>query len=241
MKALQRISFSLIGVALLVVPVMAARAVEVATQYSTRSNIDSIEAANSKPIPTTVTWIASEQAENGDKTLDHFEVVVIDDTEAELASIDVTDITDRTITLTKDNVEGMKVFSSYGVRVDEYYTDGDSSEGFDDTFYTRPPKLKNIRVKNKTLEDDGDMTVTVKWRQPVNLRDEYVYYDYKVVYPKNNSRLVADDYEWGNDVNSATISNLPARKLKVKIRARHSQYGTGQWSKWKTFNAPISE
>lgn len=241
MKALQRISFSLIGIALLVIPVMTARAAEVATQYSMSSNIDSIEAAGSKPIPTTVTWIASEQAENGDKTLDHFVVVVIDDNDAEIASIIVTDTSDRNITLTKDNVEGMKVYSRYIVRVDEYYTDDDSSEGFDDAFYTRPPKLKNVRVKNKTLEEDGDMTVTVKWRQPVNLRDEYVYYDYKVVYPNNNSRLVADDYEWGNEVNSATITDLPARKLKVKVRARDDQYGTGQWSKWKTFNAPISE
>ncbi len=234
MKSAQIVLSSIIGVLSVVAP-------SAATQYSNVSNIDSAEAASSKPVPTTITWIASMQAEDGTKTLDHVVVVLVDDTDAEIAAITVTDTTARSITLNKDNVPAMKVYSYYTVRVDEYYTDGDSSEGLEDVFYTRPPKLKYLRVKNKTLEEDGDMTVTVKWRQPVNLRDSYIYYDYKVVYPNDNSRLVADDYNWGSDVNSATIADLPARSLKVKVRARDDQYGTGQWSAWKTFNAPEAE
>ena len=73
------------------------------------------------------------------------------------------------------------------------------------------------------------------------MRDAYVYYDYKVVYPKNESRKVADTYEWGSNVNSTVISSLPKRKLKVKVRARDDSYGTGQWSNWVTFNAPVTE
>ncbi|MBI4407712.1 MAG: hypothetical protein HY565_04420 [Candidatus Kerfeldbacteria bacterium] len=234
MKSTQILLSSLLGVLSVVTP-------SVATQYSQASNIDSTEPASSKPVPTTVTWIASEQAEDGTMTLDHFVVVVMDDTDAELAALTVTDTSQRSITLTKTNVPDLKVYSAYTVRVDEYYTDDTSSEGFDGTFYTRPPKLKKVRVTDKTFEDDGDMTVTVKWRQPVNLRDSYIYYDYKVVYPNDNSRLVADDYNWGSDVNSATIADLPARSLKVKVRARDDQYGTGQWSAWKKFNAPAAE
>ena len=234
MKSAQIVLSSIIGVLSVVAP-------SAATQYSNVSNIDSTEAASAKPVPTTVTWIASEQAEDGTKTLDHFVVVVEDDASAEIAAITVTDTTARSITLTKSNVPDMKVYSTYTVRVDEYYTDEESSEGFDDTFYTRPPKLKKVRVTDKALEDDGDMTVTVKWRQPVNLRDSYLYYDYKVVYPNDESRLVADDYNWGSDINSATIADLPTRSLKVKVRARDDQYGTGQWSAWKKFNAPATE
>lgn len=234
MKSTWILLSSVLGVLSVVTP-------SVATQYSFASNIDSTEAASAKPIPTTVTWVVSEQAEDGTMTLDRFVVVVLDDTSAEIAAITVTDTTKRSITLTKTNVPDLKVYSVYTVRVDEYYTDDTSSEGYDGTFYTRPPKLKKVRVTDKTLEDDGDMTVTVKWRQPVNLRDAYIYYDYKVVYPKNNSRLVADDYNWGSDVNSATITDLPTRTLKVKVRARDDQYGTGQWSAWKKFNALQTE
>lgn len=243
MRLVSYIQVAWLGTTFVALPLSNAVAVTPADQYSFSSYVETAEAASSKPIPTTITWTASEQAEDttDGNTLDHFVVVVTNDTDSELASITVSDITTRSITLNKDNVPGIKAASRYTVRVDEYYSDDDTSEGFDSTFYTRPPKLKNLRVKDKTLEADGDATVTLKWRQPVNLIDEYVYYDYKVVYPKNESRLVTDGYEWGSDVNSAVISNLPARTLKVKVRARSDSFGTGKWSAWKTFSAPVAE
>lgn len=231
----------LMGTILMVAPLGMVQAFHPTTQYSFSSNIDSAEPASNKPVPTTITWVASEQAEDGSKTLDHFVVVLLDESSAELAELTVTDTTARSITLNRENVPDMKVFSRYTVRVDEYYTDGESSEGFDEAFYTRPPKLKNVRVTDKSLDSNNGMSVTVRWRQPVNLRDEYVYYDYKIVRPNNESRLVADDYNWGADVKSATVTGLPARTLKVKVRARHDSYGSGQWSAWKTFNAPVIE
>lgn len=212
-----------------------------ATQYSFVANVESAEKSGKKPIPTTITWVQSAAAEDGDVTLDHFEVVLIEsDTDTEVGSVTVA-AGESSIELNKTNIPDMKVFTKYSVRVDEYYTDDTMSEGYDATFYTAPPKLTKVRVKNKTLEDDGDMTITLKWRMPTNLRDEYVYYDYKITYPGNTDELVVEDYEWGLDVNSTIISNLPARKLQIQVRARTDAHGSGQWSAWKIFNAPISE
>lgn len=212
-----------------------------ATQYSNVANVENVEKSGKKPIPTTVTWIQSEAAESGDVILDHFEVVLVEyDTEEEVGSVSVA--ADATaVELNKTNIPNMKVYTHYNVRVDEYYTDDTSSEGFDSSLYTAPPKLKNVRVSNKTLEEDGDMTVVLKWRMPTNLRGDYLYYDYKITYPNDKSNLVVEDYAWGADVNSATISNLPARKLQIQVRARDDSYGSGQWSAWKKFNAPVVE
>lgn len=212
-----------------------------ATQYSYSANVESVELSGNKPIPTTVTWVQSAAAENGDVTLDHFTVVLVEyDTDEEVGSIDAAP-GETSIELNKINLPGMKVFTHYLVRVDEYYTDDTSSEGYDADFYTAPPKLKNIRVKNKILEDDGDMTITLKWRLPTNLRGEYMYFDYKISYQNKPSSLVVEDAVFDADTNSATISNLPARKLQIRVRARDNNYGTGQWSAWKKFNAPVSE
>lgn len=212
-----------------------------ATQYSSAANVESAELAGNKPIPTIVTWIQSAAAENGDVILDHFTVVLVEhDTDEEVGSLEVAP-GESSIELNKTNLPGMKVYTHYSVRVDEYYTDGTMSDGFDSDFYTAPPKLKNIRIKNKTLEEDGDMSIMLKWRMPTNLVGDYIYYDYKITYPNKPARLVVEDYAWGADVNSVTISNLPARKLQIRVRARDDSYGSGQWSAWQKFNAPISE
>jgi hypothetical protein len=212
-----------------------------ATQYSFAANVENTEQAGKKPIPTLVTWVQSAAAEDGDVMLDHFEVVLIEaDTEETVGTVTAA-VGATSVTLSKANLPEMKVYTKYNVRVDEYYTDDTMSEGYDATFYTAPPRLKNVRVKDKTLEDDGDMTVTLKWRMPTNLRGDYLYYDYKITYPGNTAELVVEDYTWGADVNSATISNLPARKLQIQVRARDDNYGSGQWSAWKKFNAPVAE
>lgn len=205
-------------------------------QYSFVANVVSAERTGTKPVPTEITWVESTAAEDGDVTLDHFEVVLEDSTEAEVGRVEVS-AEDRSVVLNKENIPDMKVFTTYQVHVDEYYTDDNSEEGFDYTFYTAPPKLKDVRVKNKTLETDGDVSILLKWRQPVNLKGEYVYYDYKVVKANKKASLVYEDYAWG-DINSATITNLPARTLKIKVRARTNNNGNGQWSAWKKFYAP---
>jgi len=206
-------------------------------QYSFVANVVSALRTGSKPIPTEVTWVESEAVEDGDVILDHFEVVLEDETDVEIGRIEAS-TSDRSVVLSKTNLPDMKVFTTYQVHVDEYYTDGSSEEGFDYAFSTAPPKLKKVRVKNKTLETDGDVSILLKWRQPVNLKGEYVYYDYKIVKTNTKKSLVYEDYAWG-DINSATIGNLPARKLQIRVRARTDNNGSGQWSAWKKFSAPI--
>lgn len=212
-----------------------------ADQYTFVANVESAEKTGKKPIPTTITWIQSAAAEDGDVILDHFEVVLVEvDTDEEVGRVTAA-VGETSVELNKTNIPDMKVYTYYSVRVDEYYTDDTMSEGYDLKFYTAPPKLKNIRVKNKTLEEDGDVSILLKWRMPTNLAGDYIYYDYKITYPDKPSRLVAEDYDWGRDINSTTISNLPARKLQIKVRARDDNYGSGQWSAWKKFSAPVVE
>lgn len=240
MKLGQIVSLSTLGLALSLTPVLAISTPNASSdQYTYSAAIISVEQVGSKPIPTEVTWVESITAEEGtDVTLDHFTVVVLEDDE-EIASIDVTS-DQRSLILNKSNVEGMKVYSRYTVRVDEHYTDTSFEEGFEEAFYTAPPKLKNLRVKNKTLVD-GEMTVTLKWRQPTNFGDDYIYYDYKIVRANNDAALVKEDYEWGTDVNSTEITGLPLRKLKVRVRARDDYHGAGPWSSWKTFQSVSAE
>ena len=223
----------LLAVLLAVSPVQA--------QYDSAASIESVEKSGKKPIPTTVTWVQSGYAEDGLVTLDHFEVVLVESaTDTEIGTVTAA-AGETSVELNKTNIPDMKVYTQYSVQVDEYYTNDTMSEGFDETFYTAPPKLKNIRVKNKTLEEDGDMSMLLKWRMPTNLAGDYVYYDYKITYPDKPSRLVAEDYDWGRDINSTTISNLPGRKLQIKVRARDDSHGSGQWSAWKKFSAPVAE
>ncbi|EKD42915.1 MAG: hypothetical protein ACD_72C00534G0004 [uncultured bacterium] len=211
-----------------------------ATQYTFAAGIETMEKSGKKPIPTTITWLQSQNAKDGDVIIDHSTVVLVEaDTDEEIGSVDVA-ATATSIELNKTNVPEMKVFTHYEVRVDEYYTDGDSSKGYSSSFYTAPPKLKNLRVKDKTIESDGDMTVTLKWRVPTNLRSEYLYYDYKISRAKDAGALVLEDYTYGSDVNSVEINNLPVRKLQIQVRARKGSDCTGQWSAWKKFNAPTT-
>lgn len=206
-------------------------------QYSFVANVVSTELTSTKPIPTEVTWVESEAAEEGTVELDHFAVVLEDENDLEVGRVEAS-TDDRSVVLSKANIPDMKVFTSYQVHVDEYYTDDTFEEGFDTTFYTAPPKLKNVRVKNKTLEDDGDVSIVLKWRQPVNLKGEYIYYDYKITKVNKPGKLVYEENGWG-DINSIEIGNLPAQKLQIRVRARTNNNGTGPWSAWKKFSAPV--
>lgn len=225
----------LVGVLAIVPSVQASHSDD---QYSFVANVVSMERTSTKPIPTEITWVESEAAEDGDVILDHFEVV-LEENDIEVDRVTVA-ATDRSVILSKTNIPDMKSFTTYEVHVDEHYTDAAIEEGFDKTFYTAPPKLKNIRVKNKQFETDGDVSITLKWRQPTNLRGEYVYYDFKITKPDKPGKLVYEDYGWG-DINSIEIGNLPAKKMQIQVRARTDNNGTGRWSDWKKFSAPLAE
>lgn len=204
-------------------------------QYSFVSAITSVERVGKKPIRTKITWLESLAAENGDVTLDHFEVVVLKE-DTEVGRISVA-LDQRNVEINKKKISGMKVFTLYDVRVDEIYVDGTSSEGFEESLYTGPPKLENLKVVKKEIDDEGDMTITVKWIQPTNVKGEYVYYDYKLANVGEPDEIIDEGYDFG-DLNKITIEDLPAKKMQIRVRVRDSNYGNGQWSSWKVFNAP---
>lgn len=204
-------------------------------QYSYAAAVTEVERAGAKAIPTNVTWVESVSAEDGTLILDHFEVILLENsTEVGRASA-TADV--RTITLNKGNIPDMKSFKDYFVRVDEFYTDDTSSEGVTAYLYTAPPKLKDVKVKNKDLDGDGRLSLTVKWDQPTSLRNNNVYYDYKITNKGNASKLVEEGYDWG-DIYKINIDDLPAKTMQIKVRARTDDNGNGQWSKWVEFHSP---
>lgn len=206
-------------------------------QYSNSANIVSVELVGKKPIPTMVTWVQSENAEDGDVVLDHFEVVVLDEDDIEIGRISVASDT-YSLELNKKNIPQMKVFSQYKVQVDEVYTDSTISEGYDEYFYTAPPKLKNVRVVDKEIAND-ELNITLKWREPTNLVDESLYYDYKISNVGEPDELILEDDEYSSS-NRIFIYDLPIKSMQIQVRARDNHHA-GQWSAWKKFNAVVAE
>lgn len=207
-------------------------------QYSTKAHVISVERAGDKPIPTIVTWVQSSDAEDGDEVvLDHFEVVLLEDS-IEIGRVSV-DPDAYTLELNKKNIPGMKVYTDYEVQVDEMYMDGTSSEGYDTALLTAPPKLKNVRVANKEIEND-ELTITLKWRQPVNLKGESLYYDYKISNLGEPDQLIDEGSGFG-DIHSIDIYDLPLKSMQIRVRARDNSNGEGQWSAWKKFHSSEAE
>ncbi len=209
---------------LLFVPVLAVQA------YTFKPTVESVEQVSvKKPIPHEVTWSPSDKAENKEEgyELYGFEVTVerVSD-EKTLATI-TTEIDDRSLVLNKSNVPGITVYDKYKVYVAEIYADS-TSDTDREYFYTKPPKLKGLKIKKKQAN-----SFRLKFKRGVRLAGESVNIEYKVTRRKNKSKLVATD-SVRTSLNYVDIDGLPAnKKLSVKARVVDSEYGNSKWSKWK--------
>ncbi|MBI2415690.1 MAG: fibronectin type III domain-containing protein [Candidatus Kerfeldbacteria bacterium] len=231
------VMFSLLVSLMIVVPTMAVRAHDLS--FTTSPEVLSTERVGTKPVPTLITWAQSGNADDGTVMVDHFEVVVEDDNNIEMGRVTVA-ADQFSVEINKTNLPELKVYERYHVYIVEVHTDATEYEGYDESFYTGVPKLENLRVKNKVSELDGTVSVTLKWRKPTALNGEYVTYEYKVALKKNASSLVKESSDFG-DLNSTDITGLPHKKLRVKVRGTDTNYGTGEWSAWKTFSTPAAD
>lgn len=210
----------------LLVPTFAVQA------YTYQPTITDITQVSTKyPVPHDVNWTISEQAEDGDKTIDHFYMIitnVIDDTV--MCEVDEIGADVLTYRVNKSTCPDINVFNYYDVDLYEVYTDDTESNVATDTFRTKPPKAKSLKIRNKQAN-----SVRVKFSRGVQVAGTYIYVDYIVSRKNKAGSIVLNGDEYTND-NYIDIDGLPANKgLQVKLRLRASSYGNSPWSAWEKF------
>ena len=220
--------------ALLLIPVFSAQAA-----FTNQPNITDATRVGKNPLPTLIEWELSVRATDGTVTNDKITLELTEDSAAgvSIGTIDLpADATSATVT--NDLFPKLKTHARYGITVTEVRDDGEEKSDTD-RFYTGPPKLKKVRVKNKVAETNGTVSATLKWRKPTSVNGENVRYVYKIARKKNKKSLIKEGSSSG-DINSISLVGLPHRKMRVKVRIEDSSstYGIGKWSAWKVFNVP---
>lgn len=202
---------------------------QASTYQPTITSIDQVKAKS--PVPHDVNWTISQQAEDGDKTIDHFQLTVTT-VESDTTVCTIDDITADALTyrLSADTCTDLDVFNYYTVELLEVYDDDTESNEDTETFRTKPPKPKSLRIKDKQAN-----SVRVRFKRGVQIAGEYLYIDYKVS-RKNKPGSIVENGSVYSDDNYVDIDGLPANKaLQVRVRFRSSSYGNSPWSAWKKF------
>lgn len=193
-------------------------------------NQPTVQAEGTGTRTASVLWdVPTEAGTGGDKTVASWELGIADN----FSFSNVTTLTYGADTLaaslTKDN--GIKSLTQYYVRVRAVYTDATDSNYGTTYFYSGIPKIKNLRVADKTAT-----AATLKWGKTVRHGNE-LQYDVKL-YRKSN--LVLDDSVFG--LNHLAVTDLrPGKKYYFKVRGRQdTKYGIGKWSAKKYFTTLAS-
>ena len=206
--------------------------VQSAAAFTAQPDVTSIEQVMAKrPIPHMVTWEMSGQVEDGDKTIDHIEMVVTDASDdSTVCSLSEIAADATAVTVNKANCEGLHVYGSYQVALVEVYTDDTESNEATENFKTKPPKPKNLRAKKRTAND-----VRLRFDRGVQIAGTYIYVDYKIARRKSRAKIVENGATYVDD-NFVDVDNLPAgKKLQARVRFRSSTYGNSPWSAWENF------
>lgn len=207
--------------------------VQSAVAFTAQPDVTAIEQVKtSAPIPHTVSWESSGQAEDGTKTIDHQEMVVVDSSDSSsVCSFSDIDADTRSLTLNKSNCPELHVYGYYEVELIEVYTDDTVSGEATETFRTKPPKPKNLRAKKREAN-----AVRLRFDRGVQIAGNYIYVDYKIARRKNRSNIVENGSTYTDD-NYVEVDGLPAgAKLQARVRFRNSSYGNSPWSAWKNFS-----
>lgn len=222
---------------LVFVPVVSVNAATPA--FTNQPAISSAEREGNRPLPVQISWESSGRVADGDEVLDHYNVVIKNNSGSEICSLEINP-DEVGVVITKTLCGSLyKVYKKYTVYLSEVRVGDEETNASSKKFYTGPPKLRNVRMRNKELQSDGTVNATIKWRKPTALNGVSIKYAYKISRRNNKTSLIKSDYQYG-DINSIDVTGLPQRKMRIKVRAEGSStsYGNGRWSDVKFFNVP---
>lgn len=190
----------------------------------------------SKATPRTVSWTESRNADRGTVTNDHIALKVSTRSGQLLCSFELLpSVTEFTVNKTNCKSDKYTAYNRYTVSVTEVRNDNSSSDAITEDFVTGPPRLKRLRVKNRTLTSVDTVNVNLKWKQRALLEGVTEKYDYEIV-RTNKPSITVKDGSKTMEGNKIRVKDLPKRNLKFRVRVASTEFGTGRWSKWKKFS-----